>query len=69
MKVKNDNKINIGSKNKISNSIIGNNIECNYTPGSIKEKNSWYSQLFWKIFIPVMVAVIAAIIIWKLGLS
>lgn len=69
MKMKNDNNINIGNKNKINNSIIGNSIDCNYRPGNIKEKSSWYSQLFWKILIPIMVAVITAIIIWKLGLN
>ena len=33
-----------------------------------KRKESWYAQLFWKIVIPIVVTVIAAIIVWKLGL-
>ncbi len=34
-----------------------------------EHKETWYSKLFWKIIIPIAVTVIAAVIIWRLGLS
>jgi len=67
--MKNDNRINIGNKNKIKNSVIGNNIDTKNTRIDAKEKISLTSKLLWRIIIPITVAVISALIIWKLGLN
>lgn len=69
MKEKNDNRISIGNKNKINSSIIGNNIHTNISTERNKKINTWYTNLFWKIVIPVVVAIISALIIWKLGIK
>lgn len=64
---KEDNSIHIGNKNKIKNSIIGNNSFLNTEATVPKER--WYSKLFWKLFIPITVVVIAAAICLWLGLK
>ncbi len=62
-----DNSIYIGDKNKIKGSAIGQNIHIKNTASKNNEK--WYSKLFWKLFIPIAVVVIAAIICLWLGLK
>ena len=67
--MKNDNRINIGSKNKIENSIIGNNINTKDTRNDAIEKMSLTSKLLWRIIIPITVAVVSALLVWILGLN
>jgi len=67
--MKNDNRINIGSKNKIENSVIGNNINPTDTRNDAIEKMSLTSKLLWRIIIPITVAVVSALIVWRLGLN
>jgi NDP-sugar pyrophosphorylase family protein len=62
-----DNRINIGNNNKIRGSIIGNNTQIKDT--ELKSSEGWYSKLFWKLFIPVIVIVIAAAICLWVGIK
>jgi len=67
--MKNDSRINIGSKNKIKNSVIGNNINTKDTRNDAIEKMSLTSKLLWRIIIPITVTVVSALILWRLGLN
>lgn len=67
--MKNDSRINIGSKNKIENSVIGNNINTKDTRNDAIEKMSLTSKLLWRIIIPITVTVVSALILWRLGLN
>lgn len=62
-----DNSIHIGDKNKIRNSAIGQNSQIRNAKSKNNEK--WYSKLFWKLFIPIAVLVIAAATCLWLGLK
>lgn len=62
-----DSSIHIGNKNKIENSIIGKCEQINNVKPDKSEK--WYTKLFWKLFIPIAVVVIAAVICLWLGLK
>ena len=62
---KEDNSIHIGDDNTIKNSVIGNNSALN-TKNAVS-KVPWYSKLFWKLFIPITVIVIAAVICLLFG--
>nr|WP_308743153.1 hypothetical protein [uncultured Anaerocolumna sp.] len=62
-----NNSIHIGDKNKIKGSTIGNNIKIE--SDKLKSNEKWYSKLFWKLFVPIAVVVIAAIICLWLGLK
>jgi anti-sigma-K factor RskA len=64
-----DNSVHIGNKNKIKNSSIGKKSQIKNTKNENNESERWYSKLFWKIFIPVVVVVIATAICLWLGLK
>ncbi len=64
--MKEDNSIHIGDKNKIKDSVIGNNIQTGNA--ELKNNEKWYSKLFWKLLIPIVVVVIAAALCLWLGL-
>lgn len=62
-----DNSIHIGNRNKIKDSTIGQYGKIKNTKSSNNGK--WYSKLFWKLFIPIVVVVIATAICLWLGLN
>lgn len=62
-----DNSIHIGNNNKIKSSHIGNKSALSIE--TKVQKDPWYSKLFWKLFIPIAVVVIAAAICLWLGLK
>lgn len=58
-----NNNVKIGSKNKITNSVIGSQNQI--TTADRQQPEKWYSKLFWKIIIPVVVGVaVVAICLW-----
>ena len=59
--------VKIGDKNKITNSAIGSHNQVKTVDKQQSEK--WYSKLFWKIFIPIVVGVIVVAICLWIGLK
>lgn len=59
--VKKDCSINIGDNNNITKSSI--------ITGNGKPKESWINKLWWKIIIPIIIAVIAGIILFILRMN
>jgi hypothetical protein len=55
------NNIHIGDHNVIKNSVIGQNNS--KQKNIITEQQHWYEKLFWKILIPIFVAVVAGLIV------
>ncbi len=64
---KGNNNVKIGNKNKITNSVIGNQNQI--TTANQQQSEKWYSKLFWKIIIPVVVGVIVVAICLWIGLK
>ena len=65
MNKKEDNSIHIGNRNKIKNSVIGQNIKVEQE----HTKEKWYQQLTWKLVVPIIVAVVAAALCVWLGIK
>ena len=59
----NDSHITIGDRNKISKSIVGN-LEVD----GKNAEGKWYSKIVWKIVVPVVVGLIVAFLVWRLGI-
>lgn len=62
-----DNSIHIGDKCKIKESAIGHFSKIENLESNGKER--CYSKIFWKVFIPISVVVISAVICFWLGLN
>lgn len=65
MDKKEDHSIHIGNRNKIKNSVIGQNIK---VEGECTNEK-WYHQLTWKLVVPIIVAVVAAGLCVCLGIK
>ncbi len=66
-----DNSIHIGNHNKIKRSTIGHNNHNNKETAdtTIKAKEKWYSNLIWKIIVPIIISVVVAALCAWLGLK
>lgn len=65
MDKKEDHSIHIGNRNKIKNSVIGQNIKVE----GERTNEKWYHQLTWKLVVPIIVAVVAAALCVCLGIK